>query len=630
MRITHANGKLWRGSQPFIAVGFNYHPSHTGCQYWQRWNPIQLVHDFRAMARRGFTVVRFFVFWSDFEPQPGIYDPLMLERLQAFVRLAGSNGLYCIPSLLTIWMNGQLFDLPWRQGRDLWTDTVMVERECQYVATLAAALADEAHVLAYDLGDEIIHVDMSSAGSLSRKQVITWQTQLAGAIRVAHPDALVMQGQELSSVLGGHAFRSENSQALDLIALHGYPTWTPLAIESIASYKASMLAPFLVQMARLDGTVLIDELGSYGADEEIGGAYLQSTTYSILANGAQGIIAWCWQDFTTHDPPYDAHPGERTAGFLDADGNPKKGMHVFQQFAGRVAHAWSSLQVPSASIGIYVSPYEDSAHTSYLREEQGAHGAAFSAFLLLKRAHLPCEFTRGPLISYKLVVCPSCEQLSWREQRLLEAYVEQGGMLYYSPGSYLHGFGGEDLFGVQLSDFTLRVEEMTGFSWRGQTYPVSWVSGGRASGQIPLIRATTATVLATFPNGTPAFTRLKRGNGYAYYLNAPLERFLDQPYLLEAQPWHNFYAHLADFASVEQGVDCSCPEVEVSVLLDRTRRYCFVINHSCQRVSALVTRRKAEQTGQQEVRQMELAGKEVRVFSWLADGNENMEEQSDS
>jgi len=607
--------RIWRDESPFFCVGFNYHPSTSGCRYWREWDAQGIAHDFQEMARRGFNTVRFFLFWADFEPQPGMYDPVMIERLRTFVGLACENGLYCIPALLTIWMNGQIFDLPWRQDRDLWVNPEMVAHERGYVSHIAAALRDANNVIAYDLGDEVIHVNIVSAHALPREAVIAWQTELAEAVRVAHPGSLVLQGQELSSVLGNHAFRPENSHALDLIALHGYPTWTPLAIESFASYKASMLVPFLVQMARLDGSVIIDELGCYGADEEVGAAYMRAATHSALANGAQGIIVWCWQDFTTTDPPYDTHPGERFVGLLDMAGNPKPAMPVFQRFAQQAIQLWAGLSLPSAPIGIYISFHSDSANPNYLSSEQLTGRAAFSAYLLLKRAHLPCEFTRGSLERYRLVICPSPEQLSWREQQMLVDYVAQGGVLYYSAGSYLHGFGGEELFGIRLHDFTLNAAGMTGFCWQGQEYPVSWAMPSQPLPQIPVISATSATVLATFPNGTPALTHYTWGQGQVYYLNAPLERYLDQPYVLEARPWHQFYAHLAEIAHVQRVLDVTSPEVEVTVLNGDAQSYGFVINHSSQPIATRLTRYGPTPTDT-VTELVKLAGKEVQVMMW--------------
>jgi hypothetical protein len=610
------NKQLLRAAQPFVSVGFNYHPSTTGCQYWQEWNPDQIDTDLRAMSDRGFNTVRFFIFWADVEPAPGQYDGVIVDRLKTFVAIARRHRLFCIPALLTIWMNGQLFDLPWRRGRNLWTDAEMVCREIAYVGHIATALRDADNVLAYDLGDEVIHVDFASAQALSRGAVSAWQRALAGAIREADPDALVLQGNEASAVLGDHEFRPDTSRALDLIAIHGFPVWAPFAIESIASPKSSSYVPFLVQLARIDGAVLVDELGSYGADDKIASDYIRAVAHSALANGASGIIVWCWQDFSTTAKPFDRSPSERFVGLLDVDGRPKPAMDAFQLFARR-AGEWAAMTVPPAPIGIYVPQREERSDQNYLQPGDSFATAVFYAYLLLKRAHLPFEFTRGPLNSYRLVICPSVERISLREQELLADYVSRGGVVYYSAGEYLHGFGGEQLFGVRLTDFTLRAEDMAHFTWDGQEYPV-WSSGHRgAYTRIPIIATTTAEVLATFPNGTPALTRRAYGQGWAYYLNAPLERQLDEPFRLDLTRWEALYDHLARSAGVQREIDVDVPDVELAVMCDDARHYGFMINHSPETVQATVSRAVLG-SSTPTIEQIALAGKDVHVLSWEA------------
>lgn len=538
------------------------------------------------MAQRGFNTVRFFLFWADFEPEPGYYNPIIVGRLKELVRLAQRHGLYCIPALLTIWMNGQLFDVPWRQGRDLWTDAEMLYRELRYIEHIATELRDADNILAYDLGDEVIHIDLARASSLSAEQAAAWQSMLANAIRQADPGALVFQDNEASAILGNHAFRLENSRAFDVLAIHGFPVWTPFAIESISCYKASLYVPFLVQMARLHGSVLVDEMGSYGADEETAAAFLRATGHSALANGACGIIVWCWQDFESRATPFQNHPNERFVGFLRTDGSPKLTMEVFQDLAARAVNEWCSLTPSPAPIAIYMPEYELSGGPNYLNAHISPATGAFYSYLLLKRAHFPCEFTRGPLDRYQLVICPSMEYVTLHDQEVLAHYVKHGGTLYYSAADYLHGFGGEELFGVQLKDFTVNTQEVASFTWQEITYALQWPRRGTAYPQIPLIRATSADVLAHFPNGTPALTRHAYGNGAAYYLNAPFEFQLDMPFRLEAYPWHFFYECLAHCAQVRREITVDHPAIEVALAYYEGERFLFLINHAPDTVEA--------------------------------------------
>ncbi|GCE22088.1 beta-galactosidase trimerization domain-containing protein [Dictyobacter kobayashii] len=606
---------FWSQQPPAFSVGFNYHPSATGCQYWQQWIPGDIEHDLQEMARRGFNTVRFFLFWADFEPVAGCYDERVIQRLQEFVQMARRCGLWCVPSLLTIWMNGQLFDLPWRQGRDLWTDPTMVQFEVDYVQRIASALRDADNILAYDLGDEIIHVDFHSAQQLSRDEVKTWQQTLATAIRQIQPSAQIVQGNEASSIFGMHEFRPENSQALDRLAIHGFPLWTPFAIESVMSYKATLFVPFLIQMARQHGPILIDELGSYGTDDEVATHFLRATTHSCLANGARGIIVWCWQDFLSTNKPFNKHPNERFVGLLNTDGTPKPMLPTFEEFARLATTQWSTLTLPAPSVGIYLPHREEESGPNYIQPRTSSASAAFYSFLLLKRTHTQFEFVHGPLERYSIIFCPSVEHMTLAEHKQLAAYVQQGGTLYYSCGDYLHGFGGEELFGIQLHDFTLQASDMSHFNWLGQDYTLDWSDKNAAYPQIPIIKATTATVLATFPNNTPALTCQTYGRGRAYYLNAPFERQLDTPMRLQAQPWHTLYAELLQRAGVRDDVQIDHPDVELILLQGDQQRYAFLINHAATQVQVTLTIHVDAQAKSTQT-QFTLDPKAVHIIHW--------------
>ena len=576
-------------SQPRFCIGVNYHPSNTGCQYWQQWDAGLIEGDLRKIADSGFNTVRFFIFWADFEPQPGVYDEEKIEHLREFVTISKGLGLYCLPSLLTIWMNGQLFDLPWRNGRDLWTDFYMVQRQIAFVTKLVNALKHYNNIYAYDIGDEIMHVDETSSTTLPRDVVAQWQQTLADVIRNEHLGSLVVQANEASAASGRHHFSPENSGALDMIAIHGFPVWTELGIESVSCYKSSSYVPFLVQYCRQYGSVLVDELGSYGCDDQAAGDYLRAVLPSVLANGACGVNVWCWQDFKTTDKPYALHPGERFVGLLDGHGRPKPSFGTCQAFINMLKER-QNLTVPSAPIGIYMGESGNMPNDTYLYRTRSNLPTAFYTYLLLKRAHLPFEFTRDNFSKYRMIICPSRRQITHEEQAMLMNYVAEGGVLCYSTAEYVNGFGGEDLFGIRLKDFTRSSESMKEFTWQGQHYPVYWSTDE----PIPVIEETTATVLATYPNNTPAFTRHDLGEGTAFYLNSPFESQLNKPYRLYDRSWHHLYASIATMVDIRRELYVDHPGVEAAELKDGNRRGWVLINHTSESISTQIHRDSAK------------------------------------
>lgn len=608
-RLVLKDGLLHHAGRPFFSVGFNYHPSRAGCDYWREWDASTLDADFRRMAGLGFNTVRFFVFWADFEPKEGEYDATMTARLRELVAVAERHGLHCLPSLLTIWMNGQRFDPDWRAGRELWRDTGMVERERAFVEHIATALRDAPNVLAYDLGDEVIHVDSAASAALDADEVRQWWGLLASAIRGADPAALVLQANEASAVTGGHSFRPEHAEPLDLFALHGFPVWTPFHIESVDSEKASSFVPYLVRRGRA-ATVLVDELGSYGCDEATAARYLRATAHSAFAAGAVGTTVWCWQDFTTERKPYALRPNERFVGLVDADGRLKPAMDSYRAFAERVTGELAGFRPAPAAVGVLL-PEGDGGDAAYLATGESGDAAAFYAHVLLQRAHLPYEFAAADALDrHTLVVCPSVSHLGLPDQQRLEAYVQGGGTLLYTTGDLLHAFGGENLFGVRVRDFTLDTSAMDSFTWQGVRYPVA-----RPAGQTPVIDATTADVLAEFPGGTPALTRHRFGRGTAYYLNAPLEASLNAPYRLADAPWHLLYAGLAQAAGIQPEFTADEPAVETTVMHRGAERCAVVVNHAPKTVRTTLCR--AAVAGQpRRTTEVVLEPKGVQVVRW--------------
>ncbi|MEU1072870.1 MULTISPECIES: beta-galactosidase trimerization domain-containing protein [unclassified Streptomyces] len=577
-------GVLHRDGHPLFCLGVNYFPSRAGCDFWRDWDPDVLDADFARMAALGFNTVRIFVFWADFEPAEGVYDPRMTERLRELADLAHRHKLLCLPSLLTIWMNGQLFDPPWRGGRDLWRDPAMAERQRAFVAHIAGALRHAPNILAYDIGDEIPHVDPAASGSLDAHEVRAWWAGLADAIRAADPGALVLQANEGSAVFGDHAFRPEHARPLDLVALHGFPLWTPFHIESAAAAKATAYLPYLVRRGRVHAPVLVDEMGSYGCDEATAARYLRAAAHSAFAAGAVGIVVWCWQDFTSESKPYALRPGERFVGLLDMDGREKPAMDAFRGFARRVSGELAGFRPVTAPVGVFLPERAPDHDGGYLAAEADTEAAAFYTHCLLQQAHLPYEFIgTEDLERYAMVICPSVQPLPLAAQRRLGEYTVAGGVLLYSTGDVLGPAGLEELFGVHIRDFTLDPAEQDRFTWADTPFPVHWPAG-----RIPVVDSTIAETLARYPNGTPALTRQQRGSGVAYFLNAPLEALLNAPYRLEETPWHRLYAAIAEKEGIRLEVFADEPLVETTVLARGDERCAVVVNHSTAPVTTTV------------------------------------------
>ncbi|TDB74903.1 beta-galactosidase trimerization domain-containing protein [Micromonospora sp. KC723] len=550
------DGELRRDGEPFVVAGVDYHPSAAGCRIWTDWDPAALRRDFRAMAGSGLNTVRLFLFWRDFEPAAGQHDPVVFDRLRTAVDLAAEAGLACVLSLLTIWMNGQRLDLPWRRGRSLWDDEELLDRQRAYARRVAVALRGADNVLAVDLGDEIANVDPRAAG-LPRDTVAAWQTGLAEALREQLPGLLVTQANDASGVLGAAPFGPDNAAGLDFVAVHGFPTWAPGSIESTSSYKATNLVPFLVRYARAYGVPLVDELASYGTDEATAAAYLRAATASALGNGAAGVLAWCWQDIASTEEPYQQRPGERFVGLHRLDGTPRPAMTGLRE-ALRAAPRLRP-GPGRAPVALYLPERARVDGHSYLDTGVGTV-ATFYAYLLLKRAHLDVDVVAGDPTGYPLVLCPSVGHVTLSDLDRLGRAARHGATVYYSMADHLHGFPGSELAGADLVDYTLLAAGHDRIEWDADRWPIDWAGAGvRPS----VLAATTGQVLGRYPDGTPALLRNPVGAGQVVFCAAPFERQLDVPGRLTAAAWEGLYRRVAALAGIVAEVDCAEPDVEI-------------------------------------------------------------------
>ncbi|MDF3292660.1 cellulase family glycosylhydrolase [Streptomyces silvisoli] len=562
MTFTVSGGRLRRDGAPFVAFGVDYHPSDAGCRWWSDWNESAVRDDFHRMAAAGLNSVRFFLFWRDFMPDEQTVSHAVLARLEAAVAAAGEAGLACVLSLLTIWMNGQRLDLPWREGRSIWRDPAMLAAEDAYVRAVARTLRGHDNVLAYDLGDELWNIDPAGAATLTPDQVASWQGRLAAAIRDESPDALVLQANDSSAVFGNGPYGCDNQAELDLAGVHGFPPWTPGGIESTLSYKATSLPAFLVSVASAYRPALLDELGSYGVSSGTAASYLGAAAASALAAGANGLFVWCWQDIASTAEPYRERPAERFAGLHTLDGTAKPAMAVYRRVLDEAAAL--SIDRPPAPVALFLPRRMRGQGDSYL-DAAGSTVPTFHSYLLLKRAHLDFEVVAAtvgdtPRTGVDLVICPAPAQLTLDDLDALRRYAEGGATVYLSLGDHLHGLPGADMVGAEITDYQLDDRGKQALCWGDLRWPVMWHHDVMKPTSMAV---TTGDVLAVYPDGSPAMAVQRVGRGRVVFTNLPVESQFRRPGSLTATAWHKFYLRLAELAGVRPGVTCSEPDLEV-------------------------------------------------------------------
>jgi hypothetical protein len=565
-----ADGRILRDGEPFTPMGVNYQSPAAGCRIWTDWRPADLRADFRRISEVGLNTVRLFLYWRDAQPAPDEISAVVIGRLREAVSAAREAGLACVVSLFTIWMNGQLLDLPWRRGRDIWRDAELVEAEERLAREVGRALGSFENVLAFDLGDEVWNIDPETAGRLTREEVAAWQDRLADVLRKEAPGVPVMQANDASAVFDPGPFGPDNSAGLDLVGTHGFPSWAPGSIESTLSFKATHLVPFLVRVAGAHGVPLVDELASYGTDETTGAAYLRATVASALGNGASGVLVWCWQDITSRHEPYRERPMERLTGLLRADGTPRPALDAVRKaLAARLAPVAPATPAPTA---VYLPEHVRGTGRSYL-DAPGSTTASFHAYLLLKRAHLDFDLEPGETTGRRLVICPSATRLTLDDIERLTRGARAGATVFLSLGNHLHGFPGADLVGAEIVDFDRCPQGKSALLWDDARWPLSWDTVRTVP---TTLRARDAEVLARYPDGSPALVSRALGQGRVVFTNAPFEAQINGYGRLTTADWPELYRRLARLAGVRPAVECADPDVEI---LPRPGERALVVNH---------------------------------------------------
>ncbi|MEK4575798.1 beta-galactosidase trimerization domain-containing protein [Bacillus sp. FSL E2-8868] len=598
-------------------IGFNYHPSKSGCQYWHEWDEDEVRTDLLKMSREGFNVVRFFLFWKDFEPHEGVYDYLVVERLHQFIKLADEANLYCIPSILTIWMNGQIFKLPWDNSTDVWGNIKLKTRAECFLEFIGKELREYKNILYFDIGDEIIYANEKAVLSLKSEEANIWLRDMITALKKGNPQSSVIMASDHLSVVGEHPFVLSNiSNELDAVAIHGFPLWTKFNIESNNSWKSSLYVSFLVSIAKLYGKPLVDEFGLYGCSDDIRADYMLTSGLSSILHGATGIISWCWKDFETVKEPFNLRPGERFVGFYSSSGKPKKSVYSLKECV-KISNKIRDGKLSEKKVGIFLPEEQFEENDKNLDFTQKSI-SQFYAFLLLKKTQIPTEFCRENLEQYKAILFPSNLHLTNEDLENLKKYVYQGGILIYSTGNYLYGHGISDLFGIELEDYTLNNEDFRSFEYEGTSYYVEWEN--LKDNQIPIIKENQAEVLARFNESKkPIITINSYGKGKVYYINIPIESLLNKPYAMEKENFYKIYKNILYAEGIDAPAQFSSPFVDVHILNYHNHNNCVLINHS-----------PREQNGKLfinntyiDIKMQPKSVKEIKVFKDKENGDES-------
>jgi len=364
-------------SDPFT-LGINYWPRRKAMYWWSNFDAGEVREEFSLIKDLGMTVVRLFLLWDDFQPEPDSVDRDALANLIKVADIADENGLGLDITFFTGHMSGPNWSPRWLAGGDLppkvhshWLrdvvsngklitqgyrnmfhDEVALNAERLLLKSVVSALKDHPAIWMWNLGNE---PDLF-AWPNSSDEGAAWVKEMAGLIKSIDPNHPVTIGLHGDGLHRDNGLRIDKVFAhTDVAVMHSYPMYTAWAREPLDPD----FVPFTCALtAALSGKpVLMEEFGGctaetthvmkwtetngrereqFMAGEEDFAGFLRLTLPKLHGSGATGAMLWCYADYVPDlwdKPPCLNAQHERFFGLVRADGSLKPHAKVIQNFA---------------------------------------------------------------------------------------------------------------------------------------------------------------------------------------------------------------------------------------------------------------------------------------------------------
>ncbi|HEV3090724.1 MAG TPA: hypothetical protein VGX91_04675 [Candidatus Cybelea sp.] len=335
-------------------LGINYWPRRSAMYMWQRFDLEEIGEDMLRIKALGLDVVRFFLMWDDFQPEPTAMDATALRRFDAVIERIAGAGLRAMPTLFCGHMSGVNWLPQWTLQRDstagrfrtitgsgavdrgigdFYADPALLAAQVLFARRIGERVNGHPAVLAWDLGNEFSNLRVPE----SPQDAAEWSLRLSETL-------LEASGIGSTGGMHGEDFDKDRNLRPSSIArpwvfptMHGYSVYSAFARDRLDTN----VVPFLCQLQQsFSGkSVLFSELGNPqcppGAARVDGFAcldememvcYGRGAIERLQARGALGAFWWCWADYDSalaSLPPFDRAPHELRFGIVRGDGSAK-------------------------------------------------------------------------------------------------------------------------------------------------------------------------------------------------------------------------------------------------------------------------------------------------------------------
>jgi len=362
-------------------LGVNYWPRKKAMYWWSNFDAGEVREEFSIINDIGLNVVRLFLLWDDFQPDPGSVASEQIDNLATVADVAAEKGLGLDVTFFTGHMSGPNWSPRWLLGGDLppsahqhWLrdvvsqgkrvdqgyrnmfhDEMALSATRLLLKTVVSKLKDHPGIWMWNLGNEpdlFAWPHSSDEGAAWVKEMVT----LIKSIDPHHPVTIGLHGDGLHRDNG---LRIDKVYAhTDVAVMHSYPMYTSWARQPLDPD----FVPFTCALtAALCGKpVLMEEFGGctalpgeatyvmkwtetngrerdqFMASEEDLAEFLRLTLPKLQHSGATGAMLWCYADYVPELwdlPPCQNARHERFFGLVRPDGSLKPHAKVIQEFA---------------------------------------------------------------------------------------------------------------------------------------------------------------------------------------------------------------------------------------------------------------------------------------------------------
>ena len=364
-----------------FTLGVNYWPRKKAMYWWNDFDLGEVRDEFAIIKEIGMNVVRLFLLWDDFQPEPTSVAKDKLDNLSKVADAATENGLGLDLTFFTGHMSGPNWSPRWLLGGDLppaahssWLRDVvsagkktdkgyrnMFHDEMALAAsrlllkTVVSMLKDHPSIWMWNLGNE---PDLF-AWPNSSDEGAAWVKEMVGLIKSIDPHHPVTIGLHGDGLHRDNGLRIDKVYAqTDVAVMHSYPMYTPWARKPLDPD----FVPFTcaVTAALCGKPVLMEEFGGctaqpgepshimkwtetngrdreqFMAGEEDFAEFISLTIPKLQDSGATGAMLWCYADYVPELwdlPPCQNAKHERWFGLVRPDGSLKPHAKVIQEFA---------------------------------------------------------------------------------------------------------------------------------------------------------------------------------------------------------------------------------------------------------------------------------------------------------